>query len=241
MEQKDESMQLFEAIIKKSSLKQYVYYNTYETFNKFKKIIKKLVKEYQELDVQGERYIPFEYKNRGEFEVELKFGGDILIFMMHTNVFEFPRSHQLMNMPYITDDKDRSYCGIINIYNFLGDSFKYKRINDIGYLIGRVFINKDNHYFIEGKREIGLLYRSFDVAQMNDEAAKTIIQSAITYTLNFDLLTPPYEQVKVLSVYEIQTTLDNMKIRTGKRLGFRFQADSDDEEQPIPPMDGDTP
>lgn len=236
MEPTSDTLQLFDAIIKKSSLKQHVYYNTYETFNKFKKIVKKLVKDYHDLDIQGERYIPFEYKNRGEFEVELKFGGDILIFMMHTNVFEFPRTHDLMSLPYITEDKERSYCGIINIYNFLGDSFKYKRINDIGYLIGRVFINKDNHYFIEGKREIGLLYRSFDLAVMSDESAKSIIQSAITYTLNFDLLTPPYEEVKILSVYEIQTTLDNMKIKTGKRLGFRFQADSDDEEAPQPPQ-----
>jgi hypothetical protein len=237
MEQFNDTKQLFEAIIKKASLKQHVYYNTYDTFNRIKKIIKKLVKDYQEHEIQGERYIPFEYKNRGEFEVELKFGGDILIFMMHTNVFEFPRNHDIMKLPYITEDVDRSYCGIINIYNFLGDSFKYKRINDIGYLIGRIFINKDNHYFIEGKREIGLLYRSFDVATMNDESASKIIQSAITYTLNFDLLTPPYEQVKVLSVYEIQTTLDNMKIRTGKRLGFKFQADSDDEQVVQSPLD----
>lgn len=231
MEPSNDTMQLFEAIIKKASLKQHVYYNTYDTFNKIKKAIKKLAKDYQDLDIQGERYVPFEYKNRGEFEVELKFGGDILIFMMHTNVFEFPRNHEIMRLPYITEDKERSYCGIINIYNFLGDSFKYKRINDIGYLIGRVFINKDSHYFIEGKREIGLLYRSFELALMNEESAKTIIQSAITYTLNFDLLTPPYDQVKLLTVQEIQTTLDNMKIRTGKRLGFKFQADSDEEEQ----------
>lgn len=237
MEQTDNTTQLFEAIIKKASLKQHVYYNTYDTFNRIKKVIKKLVKDYHELEIQGERYIPFEYKNRGEFEVELKFGGDILIFMMHTNVFEFPRNHDIMKLPYITEDLERSYCGIINIYNFLGDSFKYKRINDIGYLIGRIFINKDSHYFIEGKREIGLLYRSFDVALMNDESAGKIIQSAITYTLNFDLLTPPYEQVKVLSVYEIQTTLDNMKIRTGKRLGFKFQADSDDEQVVQSPLD----
>ena len=45
------------------------------------------------------------------------------------------------------------------------------------------------------------------------------------YTINFDLLTPPYDSVKEVSVYEMQTTLDNMKIKTGKRLGFRFQAD----------------
>lgn len=229
MQPDKETLELFDAIIKKSTLKQLVYQNTYETFSKFKRIIKDLANQYQ-LYIEGKDIqIPFEYRNRGEFEVELKFGGDILIFMMHTNVFEFPRAHDLMSLPYILADKERSYCGIINIYNFLGDSFKYKRINDIGYLIGRVFINKEYHYFIEGKREIGLLYRSFDLAVMNDDAAKNIIRSAITYTLNFDLLTPPYDEVKILTVQEIQNTLDNMKIRTGKRLGFRFQADSDEE------------
>ncbi len=221
---------LFQSIVSKASLKQDVYQNTYTTFNKFKTVIKNLVSEYQQARVQSSHNIPFEYRNRGEFVVELKFAGDILIFMMHTNIFEFPRSHDVMKMPYISEDPDRSYCGIINIYNFLGDSFKYKRINDIGYLIGRVFINKDMHYFIEGKREIGYLYRSFDIALLDDQAAKSIITSAIKYTLNFDLLTPPYEEVKILSVFEIQTTLDNMKIKTGKRLGFKFQADMDDEE-----------
>jgi hypothetical protein len=230
MEQINEHNKLFEAIIRKASLKQQVYHNTYETFNRFKKAIKKLVKEYQELPAGDERYIPFEYKNRGEFEVELKFGGDILIFMMHTNVFDFPRSHEIMKTPYITENKERSYCGIINIYNFLGDSFKYKRINDIGYLIGRVFVNLEMHYFIEGKREIGLMSDNFDKSLMDDLTARNIIQSAISYTLNFDLLTPPFEQVKLLSVFEVQTTLDNMKMKTGKRLGFKFETDTDDDE-----------
>ena len=35
-----------------------------------------------------------------------------------------------------------TFCGIINIYNFLSDSFKYNRESDLGYLVGRIFINK---------------------------------------------------------------------------------------------------
>ncbi|NCA84007.1 MAG: hypothetical protein EOM83_00355 [Clostridia bacterium] len=221
---------LFQAIIAKNTLKQSVYNNTYQTFAIFKSIIKQLAKEFQDSKLYKSSNVTFEYKNRGEFEVELKFAGDILIFMMHTNVFEFSRDHEVMKLPYIKEDSDRSYCGIINIYNFLGDSFKYKRINDLGYLIGRVFINKDTHYFIEGKRELGQLYRSFDKALMSEEAARNLITSAVTYTLNFDLLTPPYEEVKLLTVQQIQTTLDNMKIRTGKRLGFKFQADREEED-----------
>jgi hypothetical protein len=229
MKKKSDSEELFQEITSKGSLKQEVYTNTYNTFRKFKSVIKEIVKEYQASDQKVRKPIPFEYRNRGEFEVELKFAGDILVFMMHTNVFEFPRQHEVSLMPYIQEDKNRSYCGIINIYNFLGDSFKYKRVNDVGYLIGRVFINKDMHYFIEGKREIGFLYQNFASAVMDDDSARKIIQSSIKYTLNFDLLTPPYEQVKILSVHEIQATIDNMKIKTGKRLGFKFQADHDDE------------
>lgn len=232
MSTNEKNRELFRSIISKATLKQTVYKNTYDTFNKFKRVIKSLADDYGNEFNGRKTNIPFEYKNRGEFEVELKFAGDILIFMMHTNVFEFSRNHEVMNMPYIKEDRERSYCGIINIYNFLSDSFKYKRVNDIGYLIGRTFINKDMHYFIEGKREIGFLYRSFSNAVMNDEAARNIITSSIRYTLNFDLLTPPYEQVKKVSVHEIQTTLDNMKIRTGKRLGFKFQADTDEDDSP---------
>ncbi|OYT13554.1 MAG: hypothetical protein B6I19_04655 [Bacteroidetes bacterium 4572_114] len=205
MEKKSDSSELFKMLTAKGILKQEVYANTYNTFSKFKTVIKEIVKEYQESDIRPKKPIPFEYKNRGEFEVELKFAGDLLIFMMHTNVFEFPREHEVSKMPYIREDKERSYCGIINIYNFLGDSFKYKRVNDAGYLIGRIFINKDMHYFIEGKREIGFLYQNFGSAIMDAGTARKIIQSSIKYTLNFD--------------------------KTGKRLGFKFQADQDEEDK----------
>jgi hypothetical protein len=55
-----------------------------------------------------------------------------------------------------------------------------------------------------------------------------ILESAIRYTVNFDLLTPPYDSLKMITVADIQTTLDNMKITTGKRLGFRFQGDHEE-------------
>ncbi|HZK08092.1 MAG TPA: hypothetical protein VFC92_07810 [Bacteroidales bacterium] len=230
METDQSTTDLFHAIVDKANLKQNVYDNTYKTFAIFKSVIKQLSKEFQDSKQYKNSDITFEHKNRGEFEVELKFAGDILIFIMHTNVFEFSRDHEVMRLPYIKEDPERSYCGVINIYNFLGDSFKYRRINDLGYLIGRVFINKDTHYFIEGKRELGQLFRSFDKALMTEEAAHKLITSAVKYTLNFDLLTPPYEEVKLLTVQQVQTSLDNMKIRTGKRVGFKFQADKEEEE-----------
>lgn len=219
---------LFETLRTKANLKQDVYEITLNTFREFKSVAAEISEEFNRQPAANERRIPFEFKDKGEFEFELRFAGDVLIFMMHSNIFEFSRDHEVMRLPYIRDDKRRSYCGVIHIFNFLADSFRYNRINDIGYMIGRVFINSENHYFIEGKREVGSLYTNFSTAIINREIIHKIVESAMLYTINFDLLSPPYEQVKEVSLYDIQTTLDNMKLRTGKRLGFRFQADREE-------------
>lgn len=217
--------QLAEHLQEKGNLKQDVYESTLKAFNMLRDTVKKMAGEIKADIVGSPRDIPVEFTNRGDFEFELKFAGDVLIFMMHTNIFEFSRYHEIMKTPYIRKDLSRSYCGIINIYNFLADSFKYNRVNDIGYLIGRIFINRDNHFFIEGKNELNRVYQHFGTAKVNQESMSQVVMSAILYTINFDLLTPPYEEVKEVTVYDMQSVMDQMQLKTGKRLGFRFQAD----------------
>ena len=217
--------ELFRTLRQKVSLKQEVYHKTLEVFEEFKKTAEQLPSLFHVRNPNPRYPVLFEYRNRGPFEFELKFGGDILIFMMHTNIFEFSREHEVMRTPYIKEDHRRSYCGIIQIFNFLNDSFKYNRINDAGYMIGRIFVNRELHYFIEGKREIGLLYNNFNTSKINRAAVGSIIRSAMLYTINFDLLTPDFNNVKEVTVAEMQDTIDRMTIRTGKRLGYRFQAD----------------
>ncbi len=219
---------LFEGIRKKAAFKQDIYKLTVATFSMFKSILNEMVAEYRVRHGNEKLQISFEYHDKGEFEAELKFGSDVLIFMMHTNVFEFSRDHEVMKTSYVREEPNRSYCGIIMIFNFLADSFKYNRENDLGYLIGRIFVNKDSHYFIEGKREVGQLYNNFQTSVMDRTAARQVIESAMRYTINFDLLTPPYENMKEVTVADMQSTLDNMKIATGKRLGFRFQGDHEE-------------
>lgn len=219
--------ELFNTLTHKALLKQQVYKNTFNGLKLLKETIKYLADKYEHLNDPKTKEIPFVFTDRGEFEAELKFAGDTLVFMMHTNVFEFSRYHEVQKTPYVKKDKDRSYCGIINIFNFLSDSFKYNRVNDSGYLIGRIFINKDYHYFIEGKKEIGFLYNNFGDSLLDIDSAQNIIEAAIKYTINFDLLTPPYDSMKEVTVHEFKTALDSMLLKTGKRLGFKFQADTD--------------
>ena len=218
---------LQELVFTKAHLKQEVYQSTKEAFDLFRATTREIITHFQQANEKEEKKIRFEFTDRGDFEFEVKFAGDVLIFMMHTNVFEFSRNHEVMKSPYIRENPNRSYCGVIHIYNFLADSFLYQRENDLGYMIGRIFINNEKHYFIEGKRELGMLYNNFNTSVINPETVQGIVESAIEYTTNFDLLTPPYDEVKLVSVGEMRSNFDKKSLVTGKRLGFRFQADTE--------------
>ncbi len=214
-------------VFDKDDLKRRVYGATKETFELFRDATHTMTELFKEAAKTDRRDVEFAYADRGDFEFEMRFSGDVLIFMMHSDIFEFSRNHEVMRTPYIREDNNRSFCGIIHIYNFLTDSFTYQRGNDLGYLIGRVFVNADKHYFIEGKRELGMLYNNFGTSVATPETVQGIVKSAIEYTTNFDLLTPPYDEVKVVSVREMMDNFDRKSMVTAKRLGFKFQADTD--------------
>jgi hypothetical protein len=63
---------------------------------------------------------------------------------------------------------------------------------------------------------------------MDREVLKQVVYSVVMYVLDFDLLTPPYDQVNQVTVSEMNELNAGSQISTGKRLGFRFQADVDD-------------
>ncbi|HOZ13282.1 MAG TPA: hypothetical protein PLH91_06865 [Tenuifilaceae bacterium] len=209
----------------KAVLKQKIYDNTFEVFNMIKEVLHEMSNDLNFNLRNVDKRVRLEYRDRGKYEAEIRVAGDLLIFSMHTNIFEFDRDHSIWKLSYVKENKLASYCGIINVYNFLTDSFKYNRLDDLGYLIGRIFVNKDRHYFVEGKRQMGFLYNNFGTATVDKDAIKQIIESAILYALEFDLLVPPYDVVKIASVMQMNTKIENSKLQTGKRLGFKFNSD----------------
>ena len=144
--------QIINTLNTKSVTKQEVYNNTFEVFNMLKDILHEMSGEINET-IANARLVKVEYRDRGKFEAQIQIAGDMLIFSMHTNIFEFNREHSIWQNPYTKQDVKNSYCGIINIYDFLADSFKYNRSSDEGYLIGRIFINRERQFFVEGKRQ----------------------------------------------------------------------------------------
>lgn len=217
---------ILETIVSKSTLKQKVFDNTFATFNDLKETLLEMASEMDDqLDGLLDRRVRLEYRDRGKFEAQIQVANDLLIFQMHTDVFEFEPNHVIWQNPYVQTDRDNSYCGVINIYNFLSDSFKFNRNADEGYLIGRIFINREKCYFVEGKQQTSMRPMQFGKAEINSEALVRILESAIYYALHFDLLLPSYDDNKRVTVDQFNTKLDNSKFVTGKRLGYDFDVD----------------
>lgn len=226
MEDKEIRASFLEALVIKAGIKQKVYNNTLQTFKIMKKVLSQLEKDYKNI-IQNkltDASMPH-YHDRGPFEAEFKVGGDLLLFSMHSNVFQFDDKHPVWQTEYLKDDPMNSYCGVINIYNFLADSFKYNRVNDIGYLVARIFVNKDNHFFVEGKRQSDEVVKDFAIDTISPGILRQIIETAIQYSIEFDLLLPLYDQVKMATVDQMREKISHSKMVTGKRLGFGFNSD----------------
>ncbi len=211
----------------KSILKQDVYHLTIDVFKELKAVLEETIDRVKTDFGQSDKRVEFYYKNKGDLQAEIKVAGDILVFQMHTNVFQFEPNHPLWKSGYFANDPKNSYVGVINIYNFLSDSFKYNREQDLGYLIGRIFINKDRHFMIEGKKQLGFLFQDMINSQLDKAALQSVVDSSILYTLNFDMFIPPYEAIQQLTVFDVATLNHGISGATGKRLGFQFGIEND--------------
>lgn len=226
MEQGPSSLDLIlKSLSEKATIKLDVYKNTEDAFHHLKTTLKSLESEL--LAAVHDKRLSIKYTERSPFDLEFRISDDILIFTMHPDIFSFHESHYIWKNSYILENQSRAYCGMISVYNFISDSFRFKRTNDLGYLIARIFINSENHYFVEGKRQLGYLYNNFDTDTIDPAAIRSISESAILYSLNFDIFIPPFDQVKVITVAEVLEKNITSLMSTGKRLGFKFQSDSD--------------
>jgi hypothetical protein len=207
-------------LAEKSVMKQDVFSHTVQVFNMLKDVLKQRTDGLSDAIAKIDKRITILYKDVSPQSMHIKVAGDILDFYMHSNVFEFDKSHPMFKSGYIRNEPLNSFCGIINVYNFLADSYKYNRLADLGYLIARIFVNREMKFFIETKTQIGYKYANFSEAPITQETLTEIVNELIIFSVSFDLFTPPFESVRQVTVQEMQEKQSSNSLRTGKRLGY---------------------
>ncbi|MES2381058.1 MAG: hypothetical protein V4538_08460 [Bacteroidota bacterium] len=209
-----------ELLLNKSSTKQLAFRTTKQAFSILKTELKQIETALIPSITAVDKNVEVKYTDKGELEIHLKFSGDTLVFMMHTNVFDFDEQHAVAKSRYVQQDALREFCGLIQVYNFLSDSIKYNREADAGFLVARIFVNKENHFFVEGKKPFSFLYNDFEKQVFDNKAAHDIIVEAIKFTLNFDLKMPPFDAAQFISLEQKNMMSYSSGIPTQKQLGF---------------------
>ncbi len=229
---KDGIDRIVEELKTRSIPKQDVFQNTKTHFSAFKEKIKAVAAVLREKMEKIDTRIDVKVVEEEDFAIYLKIAGDTLVCSMHSNVFTFPKEHPLFKKKYIEEDPTRIYCGMITFHNFLSDSFRYKRLNDQGILVARIFINRENHFFVEGHRQLGFLYNDIEHMEMNDVFLEAIIESAILYSLDFELQAPPFDKESQISIQEMRFMTAQAGFRTNKILGYEFSYMKEDKAPP---------
>ena len=172
----------------KSVIKSQIFDQCLEVFSTLKDVLSEMSNDLNEmLENNGARRVRMEYRDRGKFEAELKFADDVLVFSLHTDIFEFDRDHPVWKNPYAKD----------NPYNT----------------------------YLEGKRQKRQMTALFGTSTLTRDDLVTFVESAILYSLSFDLLVPPYDMVKEATVGEMNVKIESSRMKTGKRLGYKYNSD----------------
>lgn len=150
---------------------------------------------------------------------------DVLVFVQLTDAFYFDRDNQAHKTQYVKDDPTRATVGIVNVYNFMTDSFKYDRDEDLGYLVARIFVNAEQAFFVEGKRQRGVGVDHFGEQKADADAWRRFAETALKYAVESDPLVPPYEMLLQADMATLKSYILASKTKTAKRLGFGFNAD----------------
>ena len=214
-----------EILINIGGTKQNIFRKTLEVFDKFKSRIEFFVDDIRNDVIKVDNSIEIECHAQGNFEIDLKVGSDTLVFVMHTNVFSFPPEHEIYKNKLVELDPTKGYCGMILIYDYLSDTFKYNRFNDIGYLVGRIFINKDGQFFVQGQRQFSFMYSEMTSMEINNDFIDHLIRLAIKQAVEFDSYAPPLDEIKEMTYLQKVQEIGSSAIKTGKRLGFEHNMD----------------
>jgi hypothetical protein len=203
----------------KSTAKQTTYKNICWAFSILSTETKNIIDELQRRAKPGDPDVTVEYNVISEHEFDVKLAGDMLIFVMNTNVITFEDSHPILKEEYIEQNDVNRYFGQIMIYNFMADSLKYNRMNDPGYLLARLMINHENRYFIEGEKEL-TDYNKISEKPITEKDLIHLVKVVLKMAIENDLVAPAFTQVKSITLNQKKD--HSLELGGAQKIGFRM-------------------
>lgn len=204
----------------KSAAKQKTYKHLLAAFSVLSKESQRIIHELKKKSKPKDHDVTIEFNAVNEHEFHVKLAGDLLIFVLHTNIVTFADDHVIMNDLYMKQQEVNRYFGQIMIYNFMSDSLKFNRVNDPGYLLARLMINHENRFFIEGEGQLATLFNKISDHSLANETLNALVKLSLAIAIENDLMAMPYPDVKFITLYQkLEHTPD---LGGGQKIGFQM-------------------
>lgn len=200
-----------------TKLKHNLFGQTEALFKQLEQICHNISKEIHEAD-KGETPVPVKVERINDFEFIFRIGGDVLIFILQSNIVRLPDDTYLSKSKYLKEDNTLRYFGQILIYNFIADTLTYGRLDDPGYLIGRILLNKENKFFLEGDRKIVYSFPELRDNPVTEEKMRSLIEQLLESALENDLLAPAFQDIMLISYHQKLEHTSSMG--NPKKIGF---------------------
>jgi hypothetical protein len=136
-----------------------------------------------------------------------------------------PPDHPTLRKEYIRENTKRAYFGQIFIYNFMNDSFRYNRQQDMGYMVARLLVNCERKFFIEGVRPLNFLHPEISDSEISTELLRKLLEQSMLTAIETDLTSVPVQSMLMMTVGD---KLAQNESRAGEKLGFQFSGKKHD-------------
>lgn len=204
----------------KSTAKQITYKNLLAAFQILKNEAERIIDELQKTAKPGDEDVTEGFNEVNDHEFYVKLAGDLLVFVLHTNVVTLPPDHPVMTDPYIKQNEVNRYFGQIMVYNFMSDSLKFNRGNDPGYLLARLLINHEGRYLIEGDGQLGALFNKISDGPISEAELNILVKLVLMIAIENDLIAPPFPQVQFITLS--QKMEKTQELGAGQKIGFKM-------------------
>ncbi|HRF35447.1 MAG TPA: hypothetical protein PLM56_18225 [Cyclobacteriaceae bacterium] len=218
--QQDSLNHIRQLLENKSTAKQITYKNLLTAFSILSLEGERIIEELKKQITPGDKDVTISFDWINEHEFHIKLAGDLLVFVLHTNVVTFSDEDAVMRTDYIRQKEVNRYFGQIMVYNFMSDSLKFNRINDPGYLIARLLINHEGRFMVEADGQLGSLFNSISQQPISKDDLCVIVKLSLMAAIENDLMAPPFTQVRFITLFQkIEKT---QELGAGQKIGFKM-------------------
>jgi hypothetical protein len=169
---------------------------TQKVFDECLAICQQLAEDLKNTDAKD---IPIKVERINEYEFIFRIGADVLVFILQSNIVRLPDETYLSKSKYLKDDVSLRFFGQILIYNFLADTITYGRLDDPGYLICRILLNRERKFFIEGDRKIVYSFPELKENPLTQEKLRNLVELLAEAALDNDLLAPAFQDIMLIT------------------------------------------